>query len=269
MIRVRYWYIISEPVWENEYRKFYRNNQHITVAVCENEDGKIYRYSQHIPGSEMRHITFQVPDYAGGKKVVRVDGSCGIHEFFLNPENEFMKCADNVIFSRDGKRLMSYARYDTRSEYTVPNGTEVIEERAFENCNFIKRITFPDFNVKIDRSAFGEKLPEKKQKFELCCPLKPRPSVSGNVISWDRIESASYYAVCLRLGSGKYKTLSTIADTSCKVSGLKQGDTYTLAVKPVAAVSAVSYNADGDKNIYPDKFVIEGTMSEDITVIGK
>ncbi|MCM1524344.1 MAG: hypothetical protein NC120_07780 [Ruminococcus sp.] len=56
---------------------------------------------------------------------------------------------------------------------------------------------------------------------------------------------------------------------SCKFSSLKSGKEYTFAVKPIAVIPAANYNKEKDEIFgFPETFTIEGTMSEDIVIVG-
>jgi len=99
----------------------------------------------------------RIPDkiYTKKKKyiVTSLRGSCGFKEFDLNPENEYMKCVDNVVFSKDGKVLISFAKYDERTEYVIPEGTEIIKKSAFGYCDNLTDIYFPNSVEELENSA--------------------------------------------------------------------------------------------------------------------
>lgn len=136
--------------------------------------------------------------------VYAIEGSCAFKEFDLDPNNLYMKCVDNVIFSRDGKVLMSYAQYDERSEYSVPRDTEVIEKLSFYNCQNLKEIFIPEtvteireyafskmynlneislssFDIKIDRHAFGG---EQKTNARLTSCVQAKVTANENTLHW-------------------------------------------------------------------------------------
>ncbi len=227
----------------------------------------------------------RVPDSVNGYEINYIDGSCDFREFNLNPENKYMKCVDNVIFSKDGKTLMSYAKFDERTEYTVPNGTEVIRERAFSFCDNIIRIDIPDsvksieiwalsghnlsevylssFNVKINKGAFGS---YRKKAVQLKSYIQPKVYENDDMLIWEEISNASYYEIYQKLSNGEYKLLNTTKDTSCRFGTLKSGKEYTFAVKPIAVIPAANYDKENDEGEYPESFTIEGTMLEDISV---
>lgn len=194
-----------------------------------------------------------------------------------------MKCVDNVIFSRDGKTLMSYAQYDERQEYAVPEGTEAIGTRAFSHCHNLERVYIPgsvksignafygcdnlkeivlaSFDVQIDRAVPGY---ERDIKTKLCCTSRPAVRSEGEGLFWDKTPGASYYEVYQKV-NGEYKLLDTKKGNSCKLSALKPGKEYIFAVKPMAVIPAAEYDRERDRG-FPESFTIEGTMSEDILI---
>lgn len=215
--------------------------------------------------------------------VYAVKGSCAFKEFDLDPDNLYMKCVDNVIFSRDGKTLMSYARYDERREYAVPEGTETIGTRAFSHCHNLERVYIPgsvksisdafygcdnlkeivlaSFDVQINRDVLGY---ERDIKTKLCCTVRPDVRSEGESLFWDKIPGASYYEVYQKVND-EYKLLDTKKGSSCKLSALKPGKEYIFAVKPMAVIPAAEYDRERDRG-FPESFTIEGTMSEDILI---
>lgn len=110
---------------------------------------EIYRYYDY------SDAIIRIPDTINGEIVSGIKGSCEFKEFDLNPDNKHMKCVDNVIFSSDGKTLMSFAQYDDRTEYIVPEGTEIIGEEAFKFCRNLKKVIIPDTVTEIGAYAFS------------------------------------------------------------------------------------------------------------------
>jgi len=237
------------------------------------------------------YATIKIPDSINGVDVVDIKGSCDFKAFDLNSKNKHLKCADNVVFSKDGKRLIAYAQYDKRCEYAVPEGTEIIERKAIWNCPYLRTITIPDsvteirenalassnynlslvnfydFYVMIDRGAFGSL--KNQSELMLKSGVTVVPKSQGNTILWDKVSVASYYEIYQKLNNGEYKLLKTTKDTACKFTTLKSGKNYTFAVKPVAVIPAENFDKEKDEGVYPKSFTIEGTMSEDIVLTGK
>lgn len=282
-------------------------------------------------------------DNKGNKRyVTSISGSCAFKAFDLNPKNKYMSLIDNVVFSKDGKTLMSYAIFDERTEYKIPDGTNIIAESSFVGSQNIEHITIPDsvneiqkdaffgidklkeinipplvevldntfwscydlenvyipknsklkkidggafretkvseltlpnFEVKISNLAFGKK--EIAEKVKLKSYVKPNVSFEcdNNVctLKWDKIANASHYEVYQKKSDGSYKILKTVKGSSIKINGLKNDKKYTFAVKAVAKVKATPYNQDNyivSFSDLPEYYTIEGTLSDDVTVIG-
>ena len=237
---------------------------------------------------EYLYATIKIPDSINGVDVVDIDGSCDFKEFDVNSENKYLKCIDNVVFSKDGKRLIAYAQDDRRREYTVPEGTEIIDRSAMWSCPYLCTVTIPDsvteikfgalssqlslvnfydFDVQIDRGALSTI--RNQSTLMLKSGVTVSPKAKGNTVSWDKVANATYYEIYQKLNSGEYKLLKTTKATACKFTTLKSGKSYTFAVKPVAVIPAANYDKEKDEGEYPENFTIEGTMSEDIVVIGK
>lgn len=230
--------------------------------------------------------TVRVPDTVNGYTVTEYSGSSAFKAFDVDPDNEYFMSDGTVLFSKDGKKLLSFAQYSPVTEYTVPQGVEKIDDSAFACSGDLKKICVPDsvkkigrwsfsnmdslsavifdsFKIRIDRSAFG-----RDYNAKLLCTQKAAVNSEGDRICWDKVPNASYYEIYQKLNSGEYKLIKTTKASSCKFTTLKKGKSYTFAVKPVAVIPAANYNKEEDEDIYPQSFKIEGTMSEDISVRG-
>ncbi len=239
-------------------------------------------------GQKYSYATIKIPDSINGIDVVDIDGSCDFKEFKVNSENKYLKCVDNVIFSKDGKRLISYAQCDRRREYVIPEGTEIIDHGAIWGCAYLHTVTVPDsvteikssalasanyslslvnfydFDVKIDRGAFGRA--RSQSDLMLKSGVTVSPKAQGNVVSWDEVYGASYYEIYQKQSSGEYTLLGKTKSLAHTFGSLKPGAEYTFAVKPIAVIPAANYDKEKDEGEYPESFTIEGTVSEDIVI---
>ena len=78
----------------------------------------------------------------------------GISKLTISEENQYFKIVDGVLFSKDGKTLCYYPRYDEREEYTVPIGTEIIGDYSISS-DYLKKITLPEGLIKLGEGAFS------------------------------------------------------------------------------------------------------------------
>lgn len=103
---------------------------------------------------ECAAINIVIPDMVNGKKIVGIRESLPAPGFIVNPENKYMECVDNVLFTKDRSKLLSYARFDPRTEYTIPEGTEIVLYQSFYYCDNLEKITVPESLTEFDKSAF-------------------------------------------------------------------------------------------------------------------
>ncbi|MDE6593380.1 MAG: leucine-rich repeat domain-containing protein [Oscillospiraceae bacterium] len=135
--------------------ELYTCGNEICWDYLKDENKVYYLKSFDIIRSDILYGKIKVPDRINNKTIEYIRGSCYLQEFDLNPENPYMKCVDNVIFSKDGTKLMSYARYDERTEYIIPQTTETIGAAAFFDCNNLKSVVIPDSVNNIGNGAFS------------------------------------------------------------------------------------------------------------------
>lgn len=59
-----------------------------------------------------------------------------------------------VLFSDNGKTLYRFSPDNDETEYTVPEGVEIISTAAFEDCGNLKKVVLPTSLTKIEEKAF-------------------------------------------------------------------------------------------------------------------
>ena len=72
----------------------------------------------------------------------------------VSPGNPAFSVRGGVLFSMDGKRLLCFPAALEESEYTVPEGTECIEDSAFTKAKNLVSVRFPDSLARIHANAF-------------------------------------------------------------------------------------------------------------------
>lgn len=262
-----------------------------------------------------------IPDKVIQREVKGILGSVGTETFDVNPENPYMECVDDVIFSKDKKKLMSYPKLNLRECYIIPEGTEVIGESAFSftdnleaiafpesiceiepfafNCgnvsavvfnksshkllidayamrfnnrenrnHVLSTITLPSFNVQMHCTSFGciGDIPRLKT-YE-----QPTITVMENTLKWEKNSNVTYYEIYQKIND-RYIKIGKIKSNEWTPAKLKHGYEYIFAVKPIAIIAGTNYPVgnytyEKGKDIFPETFTIEGTMSADVVVKG-
>ena len=77
-----------------------------------------------------------------------------IKSFVIDPENLYVTCDENAIFSKDGKQLFIFTNKDFNKVYSIPEGVEEIHKNAFNGSN-VTSIIFPSTIKRIDDYAFS------------------------------------------------------------------------------------------------------------------
>lgn len=86
------------------------------------------------------------------------DGFCGcpnLKRFTVDEANPYYTAdANGCLFSKDMTVLRKYTTGSPATEYTVPDGVEVIWEGAFSGCTALEKIVLPDSVTTIQGAAF-------------------------------------------------------------------------------------------------------------------
>lgn len=290
------------------------------ISPSNKRNGIVLRFVNGRFDDDFCNSKMKVPDRFINKEygtlnVIEIKKACAFKAFDLNPENAYMKLVDNVVFSKDGEILMSYAQYDDRTVYEIPDGTKNIayaalygsdnlvriivpdsvtelSETCFWGCENLKEVIFsensklkrignrvfefspvteltlPSFEVQISNTAFG-RCQTDIENLKLKSYVKPQvaaiTSQGSYKLTWDKIPKASRYEIYQKKNDGSYKLLKETTCTSIKLNNIKSGKNYTFAVKPIAEIKAVNDKEFGEDIEY---YTIEGTLSDDVTVIG-
>lgn len=70
-----------------------------------------------------------------------------LEEINVNEDNPFLKSVDGVLYSRDGKKLLSYPAAKRGSTYTIPSEVEKICPGAFVGCRNLEEILVGEENT--------------------------------------------------------------------------------------------------------------------------
>lgn len=73
----------------------------------------------------------------------------------VHPDNTAFESVDGTLFSKEDKRLISYPIGRRETEYTVPQGTQVIGKNGFYLCQNLQNITLPEGLISVEDFAFS------------------------------------------------------------------------------------------------------------------
>ncbi len=68
---------------------------------------------------------------------------CGSLNITVAADNQTYCDTDGVLFTKDNKAIVAYAKDKIQAEYVIPDGTETIEITAFQHCGNLTGITIP------------------------------------------------------------------------------------------------------------------------------
>lgn len=75
----------------------------------------------------------------------------GLTSIDVSPDNGSYKSVDGVLFSKDGRHLLAYPVNSDRTEYTVPEGTEIICPYSMSQARHLNRISFNEGLLEIGK----------------------------------------------------------------------------------------------------------------------
>ena len=78
-----------------------------------------------------------------------------INEFKVAEGNPAFKSVDGVLFSADGKKLISFPSFKKVDNYTVPDGVEEICNKAMKGTRISQKLVIPESVKKIGEFAIG------------------------------------------------------------------------------------------------------------------
>ena len=79
---------------------------------------------------------------------------CSKLSSFILTNSSLYKLVEGVIYTKDGKRLVSYPPASSRTTYTVVPGTEIISSQAFYGAQNLTEVIIPDGVAKLEAQCF-------------------------------------------------------------------------------------------------------------------
>lgn len=135
------------------------------VYLSDKKNEVVLEFVNGLYDDDFRNSKMKVPDRFITKKrkrgtnhvtlnVIAIESACAFKAFDLNPESKYMKLVDNVVFSKDGKTLMSYAQFDDRTVYEVPDGTKNIAYGALYDSENLVKVIISDSVTELSECCF-------------------------------------------------------------------------------------------------------------------
>ena len=125
----------------------------------------------------------------------------------VDVNNKVYKSDSGVLFTKDGKTLIHYPRGKTNSDYGVPDGVEIIDDYAFNECTNLVTVTLPKGLTDICDYAFSD-----------CSGLKYMTLPEG----LNNIGIHAFYE-CENLSSISIPdTVTSMGDDAFRICGLKK-----------------------------------------------
>lgn len=91
------------------------------------------------------------------KNIKRFDAVClaeTIESIFVDSDNKYFLDKDGILYSKDGKTLVSFPPARKSFEIACLDGVEIIGDGAFSCCDCIKDLVLPDSTTSIGNYAF-------------------------------------------------------------------------------------------------------------------
>ena len=82
-------------------------------------------------------------------------GCISLSKITVDKDNEWFVANDSVLFTKDMKSLLHYCIGSKATEYTIPDGVEILGRSAFDKT-LLKKIIIPESVVDIQHSAFSD-----------------------------------------------------------------------------------------------------------------
>lgn len=175
-------YIVPEGVEIIGSEAFY-DNWYLKHLVLPSSLNEIKNYA--LRSSSLSSITWKHFPQSIGNYIFLLNGSLTFH---VSESSDNCALVDGVLFSKDRKTLLRFPNkiIDSNVKYEVPEGTEVISKRAFEDSGIFGGITLPSSLRLIEDAAFALKdyTPSNSYNhrwiFNVTCNALTPPVIVGN-----------------------------------------------------------------------------------------
>ena len=131
-------------------------------------------------------------------------GCTSLTAYTVDSENTTYSATDGILFSKDGKTLVSYPSNKNGDSYTVPDSVTKISSNAFCYVTNLKKLTIPHTTTTIGAGIFYEKVVNEK------ITIKGHTGSAAETYTEGDTESTTFVSIC---------SDGDDADTLCDVCG--------------------------------------------------
>ena len=131
------------------------NSEAAEVSIPSNIGGyRVTSISEWAFKSNLKTQVIKIPS-----SVISIEGnpfwSCiNLREIICDNNNPSYKTEDGILFTKNGKKLLSYPAARENEKYIVPQSVEIIGTNAFSHASYLSEISFPVSLVRIMDWAF-------------------------------------------------------------------------------------------------------------------
>ncbi|MBQ8714833.1 MAG: leucine-rich repeat protein [Prevotella sp.] len=190
--------------------------------------------------------------------------------FSIDNANAHFSVKDDVLFDKDGKKLISFPSQKANS-YTIPNGVTTIGKDAFNNHQSLTSITIPASVETIEESAFNRAgaNTELSVIFSGTSNLK---SIDKSAFQQSGINSITLPNGITTIGDQAFQKCTKLTSINLPSSLTSIGGSAFNGCSTLSTINfAASYTAltIGSNAFYDCKLAEAITLTEGITTIGK
>ncbi|MBR3024173.1 MAG: leucine-rich repeat domain-containing protein [Oscillospiraceae bacterium] len=262
----------GDIITSGDYKYTVKDDGTISVLSC-GHGGETFTLPVEIDGKKVSHIDggaflelnakkIIIPAAVGYDLTENPFASCILtEEFEVEAGNEALCSVDNVLFTKDKKKLIAYPAGAAKKEYTIPEGTETIGTAAFYESK-LESIKVPACVTELERHCFSSMkslksadLSETKLK-----ELPPMTFVASSALTEAKLpETLETIEVAAFMDCSSLESITLPESLKSVAQSAFQGTAMKKVIIP-ASVSKIGYNAFG--------YVDEETPVEGFTVIG-
>ncbi len=96
----------------------------------------------------------QLPASLKGMNEAAFWGMKSLKKITISSKNKWLKVVDNVLYSKDGKKLLLYPASDSRTEFVVPSQVDDCAEASFSASVNLKTVVLPEGLLELKNSIF-------------------------------------------------------------------------------------------------------------------